>query len=230
METERKYIEVILPKLQTRLAISGDTKSLKAVEHPSGWATERVLWIITPIRLPGWSVVFISSHSRRLTTRHLVLKLLLKDLNSNEKDVLFNLLLVLKGEEYKILEKILSNQIKIKLHLQRVLEEIVRYNFLEIVNPFNELQSYVPRLSIHKIWTEKQTLAPVQYIGVGYKDHGSISPAPSWKDQMTSEGDVSTRLSALLFALDRILDVPLSRFPSSWKQNRLKSSSRAKQG
>jgi hypothetical protein len=51
------------------------------------------------------------------------------------------------------------------------------------------LGAYHPRIWAFKEWR------PIPYligrrIGVGYKDHGSLSTAPSWKDQMvlTEEG------------------------------------------
>jgi hypothetical protein len=71
---------------------------------------------------------------------------------------------------------------------------------------------------------------PKRYIGVGYNDHGTLSTAPSWKDQQTDHGDVTPRLAVMLFSLRMIFDDPLYRIPPSGSNIRLKSSKQSETG
>lgn len=67
------------------------------------------------------------------------------------------------------------------------------------------VSSYHPRFFAYRHWSP-QKLPPVRYIGVGYKDHGSISTAPSWKDQMlTDEEDQQSEIGGNLGALQSLL-------------------------
>lgn len=221
---------MIIPRKQTSLAINGDTKSLKVVEHPSGWTTERILWIVTPLRLPGWSILFQSTHTRESTLKHLLLKLLLQRINKNESQVFTMLVVALPEEQYEILELILSNQSKIQKVLTRLLQLLVQYKFLGITDPEREFKSYVPEMFIFKMWTLETRVPPKRYIGVGYNDHGTLSTAPSWKDQQTDHGEVSPRLSVMLFSLRMIFNDPLYRIPPSGSHIRLTSSKQSETG
>lgn len=221
---------MIIPKRKTLAAINGDTKSLAVVEHPSGWTTERILWIVTPLRLPGWSILFQSTHTRERTLRHLLLKLILQRINKNEAQVLTMLVVALPEEQYEILELILSNQSKIQNVQLRLLQLLVENEFLGIKDPVREFHSYVPELYVFKMWTLETRVPPKRYIGVGYNDHGTLSTAPSWKDQQTDHGEVSPRLSAMSFSLKMIFDNPLYRNPPSGGSVRLKSSKQSETG
>lgn len=140
------------------------------------------------------------------------------------------LVVALPEEQYEIVELILSNQSKIQKVQQRLLQLLVEYEFLGIKDPVREFLSYVPEMYVFKMWTLETRVPPKRYIGVGYNDHGTLSTAPSWKDQQTDHGDVSPRLSALSFSLKMIFDNPLYRIPPSGSSIRLTSSNRAKQG
>jgi hypothetical protein len=221
---------LIIPRKQTSLAISGVTKSLTVVEHPSGWTTERILWIVTPRRLPGWSILFQSTHTRESTLKHLLLKLILQRINKNEAQVLTMLVVALPEEQYEILELILSNQQQIQNVQTRLLDLLSEYEFLGIKDPRREFHSYVPEMFIFKMWTLETRVPPKRYIGVGYNDHGTLSTAPSWKDQQTDHGDVSPRLSVMLFSLRMIFEYPLYRIPPSGSSIRLTSSKQSETG
>jgi len=220
---------VIIPRKQASLAFNGDTKSLDVVDHPSGWTTERILWIVSPRRLPGWSILFQSTHTREVTLKHLLLKLLLQRINKNEAQVLTMLVIALPEELYRIFELILSNQSKINEVRQKVLDLLSEYEFLGIRDPRREFLSFVPEMYIFKMWTLETRVPPKRYIGVGYNDHGTLSTALSWKDQQTDQGEVSTRLSVMHFSLRMIFADPLYRVPPSRGHIRLTSSRRAKQ-
>lgn len=134
----------------------------------------------------------------------------------------------LTDEDYEILELILTNQSKIKQNLDRVLQLIVDHEYFELTDPWREFLSFEPKLEIQKVWTEVKRLPPERYIGVGYNDHGTLSTAPSWKEQLTDDGEVSTTASLLKFHLEFLLTSPLSRNPSYLGNFRLTSSRRAK--
>lgn len=222
---------MIIPKLALTLAINGDSRSLAVVDNPSGWATERILWIISPLRLPSWSIYFRSSHTRRLTLQHLLLKHLLEGLNKNERVVMLNLTVAQPDLEYDILEIILTNNFTKTSSKSAVLQELVQHNFLGITDPLRQYASFSPKMSIFKVWTEMKRIPPKQVIGVGYNDHGTLSSVPSWKDQMTDDGEEHSRLLVLAFSLRKILEISPVSDSSFLRSNiRLTSSNRAKQG
>jgi len=200
------------------------------VDHPSEWTTDRILWTITPIQLPGWSIIFQSTHTRKLTLRHLVLKFLLQRINKNESIVLTNLVIGLPEDEYEILILILSNQDKTQKHLKEILEQIVEHNFLGITDPYRDFKAFVPELHIFKIWTQRAMIAPKRYIGVGYNDHGTLSTAPSWKDQLTDHEDETPRLSVMHFSLKVIFGLDLYRNSPFKGSFRLTSSNKSETG
>lgn len=193
------------------------------VEHPSGWTTERILWTQTPVRLPGWSIIFQSTHTREKTLRHLLLKLILERINKHEAIVLTNLVVAESEERYEILELILSNQNKIQNVRQKLLHQLSEHNFLGVSDPIRDYKSYRPEMFIFKMWTAETRIPPKRYVGVGYNDHGTLSTAPSWKDQLTDDGEEFPRLNVLHFSLKNIFDYPLYRSPLSRGTIRLTS-------
>ena len=219
-------------KLHAGLAFNGDFKSLPVADSSYEETADRVLWVVTPVRRPGWTIVFLSTFSKKKTLRHLVLKLLLQDLNENEKQVLTQLAIQLPEDEYKILEIILlsKNNNSLLLHRQKFCDLLVEHKFLGIVDPERELPSYLPELLIQRVWTEKTQLAPKRYIGIGYNDHGSLSSAPSWKEQQTEDGEKPTRLFALLFSMRSTIENNLYRNTSFRGFFRLKSSKQSETG
>ena len=204
---------MIIPKKETNLAINGVTKSLKEADFSYEESAARILWIQSPALLPGWSIVFQSSRSRRLTLQHLTLKMLIVKIDNEEKVVLKQLLINLPDDEYQIFEIILSNYSKSWKHRKEILEQFSEFNFLEIENPYRQFRSFDVSLKVFKIWTERKRFPPVPYIGVGYKDHGSLSSNPSWKDQQSFDGDDTTRLDEMLLSIRKIFSESLYRNP-----------------
>lgn len=220
---------MIIPRYKFQLALKGETKSLPEAAFPlSGESANKVLWIVTPRVLPGWTIVYRSTHSWKHTLRHLLLKFLFQELNKNEMVVIQMLAVKLTDEDYEILEMILSNHLSKKVLLARVLQLLSDYNYLETVQPAREFLSFEPRMEIQKVWTQEKRIPPKRYIGVGYNDHGTLSTAPSWKDQLSEDGEVSTRASLLKFHLKMIFDSSLYRISSQAGRIRLTSSKRAK--
>lgn len=212
-----------------QLAIKGVTKSLPVASLSlSGELANRVLWVVTPRRLPGWTIVFRSTHPWLSTLRHLLLKFLYMELNQNEIVVIQMLCVKLTDEDYEVIELILSDHSKTKQNLARVLHLVSEYNFLGLRDPVREFWSFEPRLEIQKVWTEIQKIPPKRFIGVGYNDHGTLSTAPSWKEQLTDDGEVTHPANLLKFHLEYLLGSSLSRNSSLRGRFRLKSSRRAK--
>jgi len=200
--------------------MKGDIRSLPVASLTLGGVlADRVLWIqkVNPRSASGWFVSFRSSHSSRNTLRHLLLKFLFQELNKNEMVVIQMIAVRLPDEEYSILEKILSNPIKVKVHLDRVLRAISDYNYFELSDPGRYFWSFEPRMVVEKHWIEEKRIPPKRYIGVGYSDHGTLSTAPSWKEQLTEDGEMSSQalqLNRFDFLLSSIL---YPRSPSSKK-------------
>ena len=216
---------MIIPRRQAETAFSGISKFLTVVEQPSGWTTERILWSVTPVRLPGWSIIFQSTHTREQTLRHLLLKLILQRLNKNEVTVLSMLVVAETPKNYEVLLLILSNQQKILKFREPLLQLLAEHNFLGIASvPERGFRSYMPEMFIFKMWTLAAKLSPKRYIGIGYNDHGTLSTAPSWKDQLTDDEEETPRLSDLQFSLERLFGQPLFRNPPFKGYSRLTSS------
>jgi hypothetical protein len=87
----------------------------------------------------------------------------------------------------------ISHNSKIKANLQRILQLLVEYQFLGLKDPWREFCSFVPKLLIEKVWTAEVQIPPTRYIGVGYKDKGTLSSGLSWKDQISDDEEVSTK-------------------------------------
>lgn len=213
-----------IPKKEVELAINGISKSLTVVEHPSGWTTERILWTVTPVRLPGWSIIFQSTHTRELTLRHLLLKLIFDRINKNEAKVLTMLVVAEPPETYDILMLILSNQQRIINVREKLLQLMSSNQFLGITDPRRDYRSYSPQMFVFKMWTAETRIPPKRYIGIGYNDHGTLSTAPSWKDQLTDDGEETPRLCVLHYLLKQLFELPLYRSSSFRGAIRLTSS------
>jgi len=226
---------VRIPKRTFRDAIKGEFKSLPVANLSLGGVlADRVLWVVSPRRLPGWVVSFRSSHNSRATLRHLLLKFLFQNLNRNEMVVCQMLAVKLPDEEYSILEKILSNPISMKNNLGRILTAMSDYNYLELRDPGRYFWSFEPSLVVEKHWFEEIRIPPKRYIGVGYNDKGTLSTALSWKEQLTEDGENHSQallLSRFDFLLSTILHpgfpTPAVRYnrPKSPKKDEMESRS-----
>lgn len=217
-----------IPRRTFEASINGDSKSLKeSIFSLSGEIASKILWIRFPNQRPGWSIVFRSTHRQDLTFRHLLLKFLFQSLNQNEKVVFQQLAVGLPEQDWRKIRILISQNSKIKPNLQRILQLFVEYEFLGLKDPWREFLSFEPKLFIEKVWTREIRVPPKQVIGVGYKDKGTLSSALSWKDQISFDGEESTKdlLEVLLW---KILEDPSSRSEPYQLFLRLTSSKRAK--
>jgi len=178
-----------------------DQKSLSERPSLSREGSQTVLIRITPRRVPGWTLVCRSSHSKKNTIQWLIAKSFLKILSKQERELL--LLATLDAPDYLKLLIDWSLDLSItrdkKVAAAKLLEETVSgLSWLSI----RQLNSYEPFVRFFKIWTRRASLAPERYIGVGYKDKGSLASSPSWKDQMLADGEESSVIDRIQFILN----------------------------
>lgn len=158
--------------------------------------TQNILLVITPNNLPGWSIIATSSHSRRKTVWWLIARCLFQEPTSNEVAIL-KLLTVGDSEA---VHEIVDFATSTKSGKQRVrAANLLELLFPEVSERF--LASFRPKAYIFRYWTEVKRIPPKRFVGVGYKDHGSLSTTPSWKEQMLfdpEQSDVTERVSFIL--------------------------------
>lgn len=67
------------------------------------------------------------------------------------------------------------------------------------------VRSFDPQVFPYRHWSP-QRLPPKRYIGIGYRDHGSLSTAPAWQDQLVfSDEDTYPELFGILGTLESLL-------------------------
>lgn len=180
-----------LPKLKFQLAVKGETQSLPESSLPSR-DDRKVLFRMTPLRLPGWSIQFRSGHSKEKVILHLLVKSILESLNRNEK-VLFLLILPSANDvHYEVCKKALqlSNQPSYVRQIWfREVQKLVPSGYFP-EEPFRYLRSFRPVLTISKVWTERTRLRPKSFIGKGHSDQGCLPVTPSWREMISGDGDV----------------------------------------
>lgn len=169
--------------------------------------TQNILLVITPQRLPGWSIIATSSHSRRKTLWWLIARCLFQNASPQEKDVLR----LLTVGDPEVVHEIVDYATSTVPGRQRVhTANLLSIEFPQCTERF--LCSFQPSLRVRRLWTEVKKLPPKRFVGVGYNDHGSLSSTPSWKEQMLSDPedtDVTERVRFLLtLRYDRFSSVP----------------------
>lgn len=86
---------------------------------------------------------------------------------------------------------------------------------------------YRPDVFCVKRWKEEK-IPYIRTIGVGYKDKGTLSSAPSWKDQMILDEGVSPAILSELSLMEKLLS--FLDFLLSEEHVGLKSSSESEKG
>lgn len=128
-----------------------------------------------------WRFFLKSTQSRTTVSRYLISKLLLSRLRSEESLILFDL-----AAENPQLAILLNNSQSWKeLLVERGLRRKTRVGIGEsLVQRLRRVSNgEEPKFSAFKVWAPVR-IPPECRIGVGYKDKGSLSTAPSWRDQM----------------------------------------------
>lgn len=164
--------------------------------------TQKILLVITPQSLPGWSIIAASSHSRRKTLWWLIARCLFQEASDKEKAILR--LLTVGDPEFvhEIVDFIISTKSgRTRIRAANLLVVL----FPELTERF--LVSFRPTVRLQKVWTEIRKLPPKRFVGMGYNDHGTLASTPSWKEQMLTgleSPDVIERVRFILrLSLDR---------------------------
>lgn len=174
----------------------------KKAGNSRSWKEEVILYYSAPLRLstrtplgdrgrnviskyrspenPDWQFQLRASVSRTLTARWLLCKALLQRTSLHEQLILLDLaadiedlaeLLILANQQEakgpRLLQRSSSDQ-----WLMRAEAQCRRVS-----------SGYQPRFQAIKAWDPRKVVL-ARRIGVGYKDHGTLATAPSWKDQM----------------------------------------------
>lgn len=183
--------------------LSQETRTLPE-RSPLGGERLRALVTLAPIRLPGWSIVMLGSHSRPRIVSWLLAKGVFQRLSDVEKSLL--VYITLDFTNFHSLVDILVKESARKKEVRRLGEMLQRT--IPVFQDLSErfLFSFKPEAEVSRIWTEPVRLSPARYVGVGYKDHGSLGSAPSWKDQISGDGEESDVNAQVLFLWDLIIN------------------------
>lgn len=152
---------------------------------------EKILIVVFPRKLPGWSLTFHLSHPKRTVLWWLVAKAIFRQLKKSERDILRLIGVQSPDQVFLLVKFILSDEFteNERPRREQVLRRIQRVfsSFPQLSE--NSLRSFHPSIDVHKVWTNRKRLKPVRFVGVGYNDHGHLSSLPSWKDQILYEED-----------------------------------------
>ena len=173
-----------------RTVLSTEPRFLPERSPLNGGERLKVLLVFTPIQVPGWSTILYGSSSKSNTLSWLLAKGVYRRLSKEEK-ILLGYLSLDRTDTHFLVDLILSEKSAQKRSFRQFGEKL-RQNiptFEKLSERF--LSSFEPRALVYKIWTEPVKIAPARYIGVGYKDHGSLGSAPSWKDQILRDEEDS---------------------------------------
>lgn len=165
---------------------------LSAPEYPKGTGgANKLIQAFNHQLLPGhWRVLIFSTHTQEQSFLWLAAKETLARLGKGE-NLLLGILAAEREDWFQLLILLRRNKRKLNFASddQRYPEK-ERNSFLQPNLLLRRILSgYTPKFRVQKHWLEIIS-PPVQYVGVGYKDKGSLPTAPSWRDQVveTEEG------------------------------------------
>ena len=164
-------------------------KALSPKVAPSAGLAHRTLYVIPPRQLPGWTVYFTSSHSKKKTVRWLISKGFSNRLNKAELEILITTLLSSPEWLWEVGIFLYENNSNpgAKRWVQREGKEF--FSKAKIDPSYRTYRSYTPELSIFKVWTKKISLPELPFVGVGYNDKGNMGSALAWQDQMVTQSE-----------------------------------------
>lgn len=170
------------------------TQLAKGKRNPSSLPEEsfrptdarKTLMILSPTDLPGWSVISVASHSRKSILQWLISKQLHQNLPLEERE----LLLLLSADQPDHILKVVDFSLS-------TASGSVRKRFAEQLRISKDfswcserfLGSFQPIIRSFRVWSTAKKLPPERFIGVGYKDHGSLGSGPAWQAQILLDGD-----------------------------------------
>jgi hypothetical protein len=214
-----------LGEKELKSILMADPKSLRENPPLSRGGIHNILWQFTPIGKEGWTIWVTSNHTKENIVKWILTKGFLKDINKTEE-----LLLTLLVSDDDFLSE-LFKQLK-ELNEFGSLAKNLYLTWLEtkfstvFKDSLRYLNSYTPKINVFKVWTLKLRLPPVLYIGIGYKDKGSLSSVPAWQEQMLNDGDgirpidiLRALFSSFLFEImfygvSKIKSLPIGVLPS----------------
>lgn len=184
--------------LQNVLTGKLNALSIPLRENFSG-ETQNILLVITPNVLPGRSIISTSSHSRRKTIWWMIARHLFQEASPKEKLILKYLTVGDPEFVHKIVDFSISTvSCKTRSKAANLLEVL----FPELSERF--LASFTPTIQTFTVWTEVKKLPAKRFIGIGYKDHGSLASSPSWKSQMLESPEESSITERVEFFLSLV--------------------------
>jgi len=113
-------------------------------------------------------------------------KLLLQRVSRAEKNLFY-----LLGTKRDELHSIATQAVRFEklVYGENLTSTLERMKFqLSFYQPKRKVNSFKPLFTAHKEYIV-QRVEPKRFVGVGYKDQGSISTSPSWKEQVISDGE-----------------------------------------
>jgi len=96
-------------------------------------------------------------------------------------------------------------------------------------NPERIVKSFNPGYTAFKEYIT-QRIEPKRFVGVGYKDQGSLSTAPSWKEQIVSDGEENLQKSEKLNGLYSYISLLVSELESTNKVYPAEESKKGRKG
>lgn len=140
-----------------------------------------------------WIIKLKGNKTRRQTINWIIAKWYSSyELNQGER--ILALLLSQNKYEYTIVDK-MSRNVNLYFSERRIARPKTLTETCKRIT-----RSYRPSVVYDKIFSPI-TLPPVQYIGVGYKDKGTLGSGPSWKEQILPGKEVPTSQEEFLFSI-----------------------------
>jgi hypothetical protein len=170
------------------------------------WPVEKRLLSLIPHQIPAWRIEVRLSHNKDKTLKWLVCKFLKQDLSFGEREVIKIIAAQSNDLIFTFLTFLLKNYEKFD---RKAMLQVLITNLDFPRDPGSYLASFIPSLYIVKLWTSPKFLPDKRFIGVGYKDKGTLSTTPSWKEQITSMDEKESIHEILLF--EQLLLACLSR-------------------
>lgn len=225
-----------IPKKTFKRWLDGDLECSRLPLLPRR-SDKRTLLILSPVRTPGLGTILSLSHDRERVKWYLFLKHVLEGLNENERIVF--ILLFTKGndEEFGFFKEILdfdflTRPIASRIALVKKVNDLVSFSRSD---PTQCLRCWKPSLQFNRFWFDRKRFPPVQYVGVGYKDKGSLNNSTRGVE-VFQDLPTPTKYRSLMFLFRILFGLPLvpdnTEVPEGalGKQIRLKSLGEAKRG
>ena len=147
-----------------------------------------------------WKMVLRASHTKPQLVLRMIAKVYLGDRLSSDENLLLPFLAADSEHSTMIVKRLLSRSQNMG-YFRNPAGSGLEVSSLIFLHRY--YRSFSPEYSVSKLWSPIPPIPEERIIGVGYKDKGSLSIAPSWKDQMIyhdeSEHEVNLDFLVLSF-------------------------------